>query len=55
MTEAETTQHAAGFAAHIRGTEFSPAMPPAWQTGWLDAQELGELAPLVWLRTEAEA
>ena len=52
--ETETVQHVAGFAAHIRGTEFSPTMPDAWQAGWLDAQELGEFAPLVWLRMEAE-
>ena len=55
MNETELVQHSSGFAAHIRGTEFSPVQPVAWQTGWLDANELGELAPLVWLRMEAEA
>ena len=55
MNETELVQQSSGFAAHIRGTEFSPVQPVAWQTGWLDANELGELAPLVWLRMEAEA
>ena len=54
MNETELAQHYAGFASHIRGTEFSPAQPAAWKTGWLDANELGELAPLVRLHMEAE-
>jgi hypothetical protein len=54
MTIAETIAHGAGFAARIRGTDFDNTQSAAWQQGWLDAYELGELAPLVWLRQEAE-
>jgi hypothetical protein len=53
--EVGLTQHSAGFAACIRGAEFDNAQSPAWVQGWLDAYDLGELAPLVWLRQEAEA
>ena len=55
MTETETVQHAAlTWPPHSR-YGISPTMPVQLRNeGWLDAQELGELAPLVWLRTEAE-
>jgi hypothetical protein len=53
-SEYRIAQHSAGFAANIRGAEFDHRQPTAWIAGWLDAQELGELAPLVWLRQEAE-
>jgi hypothetical protein len=54
MTIEEVIAHGAGFAAHIRGADFDNAQSPAWRQGWLDAYELGELAPLVWLQQEAE-
>ena len=54
MTEAELVQLSAGFAACVRDREFDNEQSDAWQTGWLDANELGEIAPLVWLRMEAE-
>jgi|WetSurMetagenome_2_1015567.scaffolds.fasta_scaffold1699171_2 hypothetical protein len=47
-------QYAAGFAAHIRGVELTPDRESPWQQGWLDAYELGTLAPLCWFRQEAE-
>lgn len=54
MNEADIALHSAGFGACVRGTDLDNTQPPAWQQGWLDAYELGEVAPLAWLRQEAE-
>lgn len=57
MDDAEATQaiqHREGMSAYIDGVEFQNFRPAAWQQGWLDARELGEIGPLVFLRMDAE-
>jgi hypothetical protein len=60
MTPAETAaveairQHLAGFGANLREAEFDNDRPAAWQTGWLDAYDLGQFAPIGFLRQNAE-
>lgn len=52
---AATLQHAEGFRANCAGVEYQEFRPAGWQEGWLDAHDLGALAPLEWFRLEAEA
>ena len=47
-------QHGEGFRANCAGVELQDFRPAAWQEGWLDANDLGALAPLEWFRLEAE-
>jgi hypothetical protein len=48
-------QHAEGFRANCAGIEFQEFRPAAWQTGWLDANDLGAFAPIEYFRMSAEA
>lgn len=52
--QAAVILHDSGFRANCNGAEFDPARPAAWQTGWLDAHDLGAFAPIEWFRLEAE-
>jgi hypothetical protein len=52
---AATLQHAEGFLANCNGEDFQEFRTAAWCDGWLDSNKLGALAPLEWLRMNAEA
>ena len=52
---AAVIQHNEGFRANCAGIEFQEFRPAGWQEGWLDANDLGELAPIEYFRMEAEA
>ena len=59
MTQVQTypldeTVYRQGFVAHINGAEFDADAPGEWQDGWVDALELAELGPLVFLRADLE-
>lgn len=50
-----TIQHAEGFRANCAGVDFQEFRPVAWQDGWLDANDLGTVAPIEYFRLSAEA
>ena len=50
-----TIQHAEGFRANCAGVDFQEFRPAAWQDGWLDANDLGTVAPIEYFRLSAEA
>lgn len=50
----DETVYRQGFVAHIDGAEFDEYAPGEWQDGWVDALELEELGPLVFIRADME-